>query len=143
LRSAAGAVKVTSTITEVCLNLRNRLIWIAALSVAFATVQWVASRRKAEQERAAYLRDKLTPLANQCLEQARQRTPSLQGTLALQLGLVPDGKLKVIIETVAVTASSQVQAPELAECIRERAKTIDILQTLRSGPEQVELTLPL
>jgi hypothetical protein len=119
------------------MNLRNRLIWIAALSVAFAVVQMLASQRKAERELIDYLRDTLTPLVEACA-----RETSTRGTLKLQVGVAPEGKLTTTIESVDVPASSEVQAPGLTACIRERAATVKLKQPL-GGPEKLELTLPL
>jgi len=125
------------------LNLRNRLIWIGALSVAFAGVQLVASGRKAEQERVDYLKTKLMPVANECIRLAKERSPSLRGGLVLQVGIVPEGKLAASIERIEVPAASEVQERELKECLEERAKNLKVPLPLRRGPEQVELTLPI
>jgi hypothetical protein len=143
LRLTVDGLEDGSTSCEVFLNLRNRLIWIAALTVAFATVQFFASQRNAKQARVEDLKDKLLPLATQCVEQAQEPSRRVHGALTLQLSLVPDGKLRAIIEHLEVPASSQVQESALAACIRERAKTLTIQQTLPSGPEQIELTLQI
>ena len=125
------------------MNLRNRLIWIGALSVAFAGAQLVASGRKAEQERLDYVSNKLMPAANECIRRAQERTPGLRGMLTLQVSIVPEGKLAALIERIEVPASSEVQERELAECIRERGKNLTFPLPLRRGAEQVELTLPI
>jgi hypothetical protein len=125
------------------LNLRNRLIWIAALTVAFSGVQLVASRRKAKQELVEHLADELMPFANECVRQAQLRSPSLRGALTLQVGVAPEGKLGTSVERVELSASSELQGRELVECIRERARTLTLKQPLPGGPEQLELTLPV
>jgi hypothetical protein len=122
------------------LNLRNRLIWIAVLTVAFATVQLVASRRKGQRELVAFVEDKLAPIANEC---AQERSPGVHGTLALQVRLIPDGKLDAAVERIEVAPSSELQEPRLNECLRERTKTLRLKLPLSGGPEQLELMLPI
>lgn len=121
------------------MNLRNRLIWIAVLTVGFAAVQLAASRRKADQERSEYLSSKLTPLVTQCIEAGKEH-PS---TLTLQVSLAPEGKLQAVVEQIEVPAQNPTQAPELVSCLRERAKDLTLPLPLPRGPEQVELTLQL
>ena len=132
-----------STSREVFLNLRNRLIWIAALTLAFAIVQTIASRRKAARELVDYLQEEFSPVTTECVRQAQVGSPRLRGTLTLQVAVVPTGKLAASVERVEVSASSDVQGPELAACISERAKTLVLKHPLLRGPEQVELTLPV
>ena len=127
---------------EICLNLRNRLIWIAVLTVAFATVQLVASRRKGQRELVAFVTDKLMPVANECVHQAQARAPDLRGALSLQVRLVPDGKLDAAVERVEVAQTSELQEPGLAECVRERTKALRLKLPLPGGPEQLALTFP-
>jgi hypothetical protein len=125
------------------LNLRNRLIWIGLLSVGFAGVQLIAGERKAEQERVQYLKTKAMPVVNECVRLAQERSPGLRGVLALQVGIVPEGKLAALIEGVELSAASEVQEPGLVQCIRERAKNLTLPLPLRRGAEQVELTVPI
>lgn len=125
------------------MNLRNRLIWIGVLSVGFAGVQLVASERKAEQERLEYLKSKAMPGVNECIRQAQERAPGLGGALALQVVIVPEGKLAALIERVELAAASEVQDRELVECIRARAVSLTFPLPLRHGSEQVELTVPI
>ena len=125
------------------MNLRNRLIWIGALSVGFAGVQLVASERKAEQERVEYLKNKVMPVVNECVRLAQERAPGLHGLLTLQVGIVPEGKLAALIERVELPTSSEVQEPELVECIHARAKNLTFPLPLRRGAEQVELAVPI
>lgn len=115
-----------------CLNLRNRLIWIAALSVAFAAVQLIASQRKGERELIEYVTSKLMVQANECARQTQEH-----GTPTLQVHLVPDGKLDAIIESIEATPSSK-----LADCIIEHTKTLSLKLPLPS-PKQLTLTLPI
>lgn len=124
------------------MNLRNRLIWIAALTVAFAGVQMVAIKRKADQEHVEYLKSKLMPFANECIRQAHERSPTLHGVLTLQVDLVPDGKLRAIVERLELQASSEVQEPKLVECIREQAQSLSLPQPLPSAV-QLELALAI
>lgn len=120
------------------MNLRNRLIWIAALSVAFAGVQLVASRRNAERELGEYVKSKLMPFANACV-----REPGLRGALTLQVRVVPDGKLDALVERLELDASSELQDRELVECLRQRTKTLILKLPLPRGPEQLTLTFPI
>ncbi|HTU59789.1 MAG TPA: hypothetical protein VMF89_15160 [Polyangiales bacterium] len=125
------------------MNLRNRLIWIGLLSVGFAGVQLIAGERKAEQERVEYLKTKAMPVVNECARLAQQRVPGLHGMLALQVGIVPEGKLAALVERVELSAASEVQDPGLVDCIRERAKNLTVPLPLRRGAEQVELAVPI
>lgn len=128
---------------EVFLNLRNRLIWIAALSVAFAGVQLLASRRKAEREHNEYVKSKLIPLANECARQTQERLPELHGVLSVQVRVVPDGKLDAVVEQVELSSTSALQERELVACMRERAMTLVLKLPLPGGPEQLDLTFPI
>jgi hypothetical protein len=120
------------------LNLRNRLIWIAVLTMAFAGVQLLASRRKAERELVESIKDKLVPLADECA-----RSSSTRGALTLRVGVVPEGKLGARVERVELVASSAVQDGVLVECVRDHAKAVTLKQPLPGGPQDLELTPPV
>ncbi|HET8938133.1 MAG TPA: hypothetical protein VFN67_32040 [Polyangiales bacterium] len=82
------------------------------------------------------MEDKLAPLAKECAAGSR-------GTLALEVRLVPDGKLDAAVERLEVAQSSELRAPALTECLRERTKTLKLKLPLPGGPEELELRFPI
>jgi hypothetical protein len=96
---------------------------------------------RGHDELVAHLNKDFMPLAQACVEQAQQRSPSLRGMLTLEVETLADEQLGALIERAEVPAESAVQDRELAECIRENALTLTFPPPLRSGPDKFQLTL--
>ena len=70
------------------------------------------------------------PLVDECLDQARERDPALQGMMAIGLDIIADAELGAVIESVKVPPLNEVDDAELLTCVRESA-----LGTLLPPPE--------
>ncbi|HET9622282.1 MAG TPA: hypothetical protein VFP84_13005 [Kofleriaceae bacterium] len=88
-----------------------------------------------------HLNHDFLPLASECIDQARQRTPGLTGTLGLRIETLSDDSHGGIIDDAALAPSNNVIDAELFECVRESAYSLSIPSPLLNGREQFELTL--
>jgi hypothetical protein len=82
------------------------------------------------------------PLAAECIEMARERTPELAGLLSIGVNLVPVDSARVIIESVDLQADNEISDTALIECIEQTTLSIEGLETTESfaismpiGPE--------
>ncbi len=83
------------------------------------------------------------PLASECIEQARQRSPQLQGMLGLALETVADEDLGAIVESVEAPPANEIVDPELLECIQATALTLMLPPPPAGGREQFMITIPI
>lgn len=95
------------------------------------------------QELIAALAQDFMPLADECIEQARQRSPQLEGMLAIGLEMVADEELGSVVEFVDFPKLNELVDPDLLECIRETALSSVLPPPPSGGREQVMLTLPI
>jgi hypothetical protein len=97
-------------------------------------------RTPGRDQLAAHLDRELTPLAHECIQQAKARSPSLRGVLTLRLETVSDEQLGAIVEGAEVPVTSEVQERGLAACIREHAMTLTFPPPVSRGPDHFELS---
>ena len=83
----------------------------------------------------------MLPLADECYEQALERTPGLAGGLDLQFEIIGDQDVGGLIETVTLLESSEIRDAEMVECIRETLLSTIFPAPDDSGSTGVELTL--
>jgi hypothetical protein len=88
------------------------------------------------------LNHELMPMVSQCLDQAHERDPRLQGMLALQIGLASVEALGSMIETVEPSPVNDLGDPELIECVRQSAFTIELPLPSSDQRTERELTIP-
>lgn len=85
------------------------------------------------------LNKELMPLASECIDQATARTPKLEGTLALDLVVVPVDAKRAIIESVTPSPYNQIKDDELVECIRQSSFAMEGL----GAPYNFTLSMPI
>jgi hypothetical protein len=90
----------------------------------------------------ARLNEDFMPLADECIEAARERDPDLAGMLAVNFEILSDEALGSIVETVEFAEQDEVTDEELHTCIRETTLSM-ILPEAPSGREQFMLTIPI
>ena len=83
------------------------------------------------------------PLAQECIERAQERSPSLKGMLALLLETISDEKLGAVVDVAEAAPNNEVAEPELLECIRETAYSLRLPPPRSTGREKFLLTLPI
>jgi hypothetical protein len=88
----------------------------------------------------SHLNREYMPLARDCIQQAQERSPELQGMLTLAIATAAD-ELGAVVESAEVPAGSAVQEDGLTECLRESAMTLTFPPPLTAGREQFQLTL--
>lgn len=81
------------------------------------------------------------PLADECIEQARERKPALQGMLTISLELVADPELGAVIDSTEYPAANEVHEDELLDCIRETALATTLPPPPAGGREGFMITL--
>lgn len=81
------------------------------------------------------------PLADECIEQARERKPELQGMLEISLELVADPELGAVIDSTDYPARNEVHEDELLDCIRETALATTLPPPPAGGREAFIITL--
>lgn len=81
------------------------------------------------------------PLADECIEAARERDPELMGMLALGMEVIGDEDLGAVIENVDFPDRNEVIEAELLECIRETAYSTTLPPPPESGRDEFLITL--
>jgi hypothetical protein len=81
------------------------------------------------------------PLADECIEQAQERSPGLVGMIAINLETVADKELGAVVEVAEAAPTNEIADPALLECIRESALSLSLPPPPASGRDQVMLTL--
>lgn len=66
------------------------------------------------------------PLATECVEQARQRTPQLAGTIELAMETVADEQLGAVVDVAEPAPTNKLVDPLLFECLRETAFSLSL-----------------
>ena len=91
----------------------------------------------------AVLNRDFIPLVEECFDQAHARNPRLGGMLALNVSLAHAEGVGGIIESVEPGPGNQVRDPEMLECVRQSAFSVELPEPKRSGRNQRFLTIPL
>ena len=91
----------------------------------------------------AVLNRDFIPLVAECFDQAHARNPRLGGMLALNVSLAHAEGVGGIIESVEPGPGNQVRDPEMLECVRQSAFSVELPEPKRSGRNQRFLTIPL
>jgi hypothetical protein len=92
-------------------------------------------------ELVSFLNSEFMPLADECIEQARERSPKLAGMLAIGIETIADEELGAVVDVADPAARNEVVDPLLFECIRESAFSLVVPAPIASGSEKFELTM--
>lgn len=87
------------------------------------------------------LQDDVMPLADECYAQALERDPSIAGGLGLQFAIIGDEDVGGLVESVELEDGSDIQDPEMLECMRETLLSTIFPAPDDSGETGVRLTL--
>ncbi len=87
------------------------------------------------------LQEDVMPLADECYEQALERDPSIAGGLGLQFAIIGDEDVGGLVESVELEDGSDIQDPEMLECMRETLLSTIFPAPDDSGETDVRLTL--
>lgn len=91
----------------------------------------------------AELNHDFMPLADECIDHARARTPSLEGMLAIGFEIVADQELGAIIDEVEFADTNEIDDPELQQCVRESLASLMLPPGAQTGRSELLLTLPI
>lgn len=94
------------------------------------------------RETLAIINRELIPMIDGCLEQAQEREPNLEGLLALDLTLAGVAEVGGIVETLQAARANQLKSPELLECVRQSAFSLELPLPDGTGRNQLQLTVP-
>jgi hypothetical protein len=90
------------------------------------------------------LNEDFMPLADECIEQAQERTPGLAGMVALDLEVIAEEDLGAVVEFAGPAERNEIHDDELFECLRESAYSLGLPPLPgASGQERFMLTLPV
>jgi hypothetical protein len=88
------------------------------------------------------LNRQLLPLVDQCFDQAKERGVRGRGMLALGVKLTAADGIGGIIESVEPAPNNAIHDPELIDCVRQSAFTVDLPAPTSSGSRELEMTIP-
>jgi hypothetical protein len=81
------------------------------------------------------------PLADECIEQARERVPDLRGMVAIDVKLLAERDVGAIVEDAAPAAINEVAEPELLECLRETLLSMSLPGDAIDGLDGITISL--
>lgn len=87
------------------------------------------------------LQHDVMPLADECYEQALERDPSIAGGLGLRFSIIGDEDVGGLVEHMELEDGSDIQDPEMLECMRETLLSTIFPAPDDSGEAGVRLTL--
>ena len=88
------------------------------------------------------LNHELMPLIDECFDQAAERNPRLHGMLAVGVKFASAEGVGSIIEDVVPEARNELPDPELIDCVRQSAFTIQLPMPIEDQRSAVMLTIP-
>jgi hypothetical protein len=83
------------------------------------------------------------PLAQECLEQAKERTPGLKGVVVLAVETVADDQVGAVVDIASPAALNDVPDEELFECLRESAFSLSLPPPPEGGREKFDISMPI
>lgn len=88
---------------------------------------------------AQQLNHAFMPLASDCIDQARNRKPFLNGLLAFTMVIKPTAEGKAVVSSLKARPDNKIEDPELWECIRASSFALEGL----SAPHDFDLSIPI
>ncbi len=92
---------------------------------------------------AGSLGTELGELADECVQNALDRQPGLQGMVEINFSVMGDEDIGGVIEEAELGPDNQVHDPGLAECLQESVLSMVLPPPEGSGRRGVRLTLPV
>lgn len=81
------------------------------------------------------------PLADECMQQARERAPDLRGLVAIDVKLLAERDVGAIVEDAAPAAENEIEDPELIECLQQTLYSTTLPGEAVDGLEGVMISL--
>jgi len=82
------------------------------------------------------------PLVDQCFDQAKERGVRQRGMLALNMKLAGAEGVGRIIESLEPAENNPIDDPELIDCLRQSAFTVDLPEPTATSVDEGQLTIP-
>lgn len=89
------------------------------------------------------MNDELMPLADECIQMAREAQPELTGMLVVDLSIISDDALGGVIDTVGSGINNEVLDPDLLECVSESILSITLPPPPQGGRDAIALSMPV
>ena len=97
-----------------------------------------------DPETGKALHTQLMPLADECIELARERDATLSGMLAMEFGVAGDPDLGAVVDTVDFPEDrNELRDEELLTCMRETALSMTLPAPQNGGRLDLLITLPV
>jgi hypothetical protein len=90
----------------------------------------------------ARLNGDFMPLADECIDQARERRPDLSGMVAIEVELLAERDIGAIVESAEAAPDNAVDDAELVECLQESLLSMSLPGDAVDGREQIMITRP-
>lgn len=88
------------------------------------------------------LNEQFLPLVDQCFDQAKERGVRGHGMIALEVKFAGAEDVGRIIESVEPGSENAVHDPELIDCLRQSAFTVDLPAPTEASTSEAMLTIP-
>jgi hypothetical protein len=79
------------------------------------------------------------PLMWECIDLAKARKPGLHGLLSFRVTTTPTANDRVVVESMKSLDNNQIEDPELFECLRESALSLEEM----NAPHDFDLIVPI
>ncbi len=84
----------------------------------------------------------LLPLTDECIEDARERDPALEGMLAVEVSVVVDPEVGAVVDMVDFAERNEIADQELQTCVRETALSM-LLPADEGAAQELLFTIPI
>jgi hypothetical protein len=83
------------------------------------------------------------PLADECIEQALERVPQLQGMVAMNVKLLAERDVGAIVEATEPAEINEITEPELLECLQETLMSMAMPGHAVDGLDGIMISMPV
>lgn len=94
-------------------------------------------------ELMARLNGDFLPLADECIEQARERRPGLDGMIAIEVELLAERDIGAIVESAEAAPDNAVDDAGLVECMQQSLLSMSLPGDAVDGRERIMITMPM
>lgn len=89
----------------------------------------------------ARLNGDFMPLADECMDQARERRPDLSGLVAIEIELLAERDIGAIVESAEAAPDNAVDDAELVECLQQSLLSMSLPGDAVDGRERLMISL--